>query len=116
LAVSHASSASRSASRGRLIFHEDIDSHAAALLDVDALLTGPSANCSGVNAAGTPPAATAGRPASIAADLASTGDVSLQGLVELVVVLAAEVNLVVRTVQAESDSTFRRATINVVDE
>jgi ribosomal protein S30 len=47
-------SASRLAACGRVVFREDIGGEAAALLDVDTLLTCPNANRSGVNAVGTP--------------------------------------------------------------
>lgn len=59
LRVNHVRSASRLASRGRPVFREDIGGEAAALLYVDALLTCPNANRSGINAAGTPAGTTA---------------------------------------------------------
>src|ERR1700691_342543 len=85
----------------RLVFLDEFGGHAAAVLDVVAVPLGPLADLGSVDAISTA-AAARGAPGG-AADLAAVLDVLPERLAQLIAVLAAEVNLVVRAVQPEAD-------------
>jgi len=98
----------------RLVFRDEVGRHPTAVLDVVAVPLGPFADLGGVD--GGSAAEAAWRAAGGAAYLAAVLDVLPERLAQLIGVLAAEVNLVVRAVQAEPDRAVRRAAVDVVNE
>src|ERR1700735_3402314 len=98
----------------RLAFLDQIGGDAAAVLYVVAVPLGPLADLRGVDAITT--AAAAPSAPGGAADLATVLDVLSERLAQLIAVLAAEVDLVVRAVQPEADRAIRRAAVDVVNE
>src|ERR1700733_8715824 len=96
----------------RLIFGNDVGRHAAAVLDVDALLPGPGADCGGVDGAG---GAAAGGSPGCAAGLAGVIDVFPHRRVQFFGVLSGQVDFIAHAVEAEPDGACSLAAVDVVD-
>ena len=101
---------------GRLVLGDDLGRDPAALFDLKPLRLGPGAHLGVTDAAAGGLAPGLPCPPGGAGDPAARLDVAGQGRPQLLSVLGAQVDLVVRSVQPEKDRAFRLTAVDVIDE
>jgi hypothetical protein len=109
-------SAPMSLSGGGLEFDDELGGHPATVFHVDALGFSPLANFGGVQAGRRSPASVPGWPASSAAGPPRSAHIARKGVPQRLGVLGAQVDLILGTVQSETDGSFGFSAIKVIDE
>jgi hypothetical protein len=99
-----------------LEFNYKFGGYPSAVFDVDALGLGPLVDFGGVQGARLRFAPAAGWPPGAGADAAGGGHIACQSVPQLLGVLGVQVDLVLGAVEAEPDSAFGLAAVEVVDE
>ena len=103
-------------SRGGLEFDYELGGHPATVFYVDALGFSPLANFGGVQAGRRSPASVSGGPASSAAGPPRSAHIARKGVPQRLGVLGVQVDLILGTVQSETDGSFGFSAIKVIDE
>jgi len=103
-------------SGGGLEFDYELGGHPATVFYVDALGLGPLANFGGVQAGRRSPASVPGWPASSAAGPPRSAHIARKSVPQRPGVLGAQVDLILGTVQSETDGSLGFSAVKVIDE